>query len=986
MKRHSHIPTILTTLLFCLAVPAIAISAELHVGPGQTYTTIYSAVAAAAEGDTITIHDRGTHPDYVTDIPIDVRALLVREAAGDTVSIGSIDDTGPLFHITANKVTIRDLDIFITPDEPGDYVGGSAIHLDGADSCTIIGNRCGWDSNHQVGHGIKLTNGADYNVISDNLCAFGSSGANLYLYGSHHNTVTGNTCTGSRDLYHTECAMQLYASEFNSVIGNVCAGCPRGLGIRNNSKHNTIAGNLCTSNTFEGIYTEQMQDNVFTDNTVTGNDIGIQIRGSDSIVARNTVSDNTRYGINQVSGSRNSYYLNRMTGNHLANFHYESSGTENTWHSLTKLSYLLGEDAYKGYMGNHYDDYAGVDADGDGIGDTPYVGTTIVDDYPLVQSSYRLAVWFLNTSKMYGDDLGLGSDNPVVPRGGSAVWVADSPATADVTFPAGTTEEETGWGYQIATYPEYGSPQNYLTLTLGYANEDGSGFTSVAGQPSTSPEHRLGRFYAGEFENIQEFTVPAGSYLALKIESDAGAVYDYEIMCGGAWGYISSSFPFPSYPMEKYGACCSFTAGCYVTNEDSCQTAGDSWLGYGTACDPYPCPQGACCTDEDGDEIPETCRLENAESSCTGVWNGFGTDCEPNLCVWGACCSDLDGDEVAESCEIVTEEECTEEWKGYQTECDPNPCDLPPCPAAGPPWATKVFRIWGESQAVGWSWAILPRDSARIEELFVEPLPLGASAHAIAFRFELSIEEKCDWNRLSASVSSEGPWADIAYLRVRLGGSPAQPFWLCVGPAGGPPDCCAQAGLNTCEFNPTMEEVPLSGEDCNGNGQDDLVDILFEEETEDVNENGVPDECETGACCFAGDLCEVLVGMDCWDQGGEYVGVEISCDPNPCLVDGVGDDEVLPSQIALSRPVPNPTASSIGFAVDLPTSGRAIVRLYDVTGKVVGNLIDENLPAGRHRFSTAATGFEGRKLGSGVYYLQLRVGEVTQTRTIVLTQ
>ena len=45
-----------------------------------------------------------------------------------------------------------------------------------------------------------------------------------------------------------------------------------------------------------------------------------------------------------------------------------------------------------------------------------------------------------------------------------------------------------------------------------------------------------------------------------------------------------------------------------------------------------------------------------------------------------------------------------------------------------------------------------------------------------------------------------------------------------------------------CVFNPAISEVPLSGQDCNQNGEDDTLDIL-NGTSQDNDENGVPDEC-----------------------------------------------------------------------------------------------------------------------------------------------
>jgi hypothetical protein len=97
-----------------------------------------------------------------------------------------------------------------------------------------------------------------------------------------------------------------------------------------------------------------------------------------------------------------------------------------------------------------------------------------------------------------------------------------------------------------------------------------------------------------------------------------------------------------------------------------------------------------------------------------------------------------------------------------------------------------------------------------------------------------------------------GPLANVFFVRTR---GCQCPFVFSVGPAGTP--CNAQcivadvAGNDPiftppngpCQFNPDIIELPLSGLDCNGNGEDDIFDIV-EGVSADANENLIPHECE----------------------------------------------------------------------------------------------------------------------------------------------
>ncbi|RIK68032.1 MAG: hypothetical protein DCC65_04165 [Planctomycetota bacterium] len=89
------------------------------------------------------------------------------------------------------------------------------------------------------------------------------------------------------------------------------------------------------------------------------------------------------------------------------------------------------------------------------------------------------------------------------------------------------------------------------------------------------------------------------------------------------------------------------------------------------------------------------------------------------------------------------------------------------------------------------------------------------------------------------------------------------------------------AGVNTCEITPS-----LRGLDCNENGTADLDDIIAET-SEDLNDNGVPDECEPD-CNTNGTMDEIDVlteaSVDC---NGNLVPDE--CE-NDCNTNGVPDD------------------------------------------------------------------------------------------------
>jgi hypothetical protein len=96
-------------------------------------------------------------------------------------------------------------------------------------------------------------------------------------------------------------------------------------------------------------------------------------------------------------------------------------------------------------------------------------------------------------------------------------------------------------------------------------------------------------------------------------------------------------------------------------------------------------------------------------------------------------------------------------------------------------------------------------------------------------------------------------------------------------------------------------------------------------------------------------------------------GVEL---PNPAVRSGV----------ALAQNAPNPFGRTSTIRYTLPASGRARLRLFDVTGREVRALVDEEQSAGEH----VAT-LDASALHAGIYFYRLEAASVTvQRKTLVV--
>lgn len=155
---------------------------------------------------------------------------------------------------------------------------------------------------------------------------------------------------------------------------------------------------------------------------------------------------------------------------------------------------------------------------------------------------------------------------------------------------------------------------------------------------------------------------------------DGTCTLETEADCSGdSWlGYGSICSPNPC--QQPTGSCCAPNGACTVTLAGDCS---ETWEIDGV-CSPNPCaqPSGACC-DPDG-----SCTYV-AAAACAGSWLGFGTDCDPDPCPdpppTGSCCYGNG------TCAVTVEAACSGDWTEAQG-CVPNPCPHAPWWRPINPW------------------------------------------------------------------------------------------------------------------------------------------------------------------------------------------------------------------------------------------------------------------------------------------------------------
>ena len=93
---------------------------------------------------------------------------------------------------------------------------------------------------------------------------------------------------------------------------------------------------------------------------------------------------------------------------------------------------------------------------------------------------------------------------------------------------------------------------------------------------------------------------------------------------------------------------------------------------------------------------------------------------------------------------------------------------------------------------------------------------------------------------------------------------------------------------------------------------------------------------------------------------------------------------------AITRCYPNPFTAqvSIGYEVGAGTDGSAVttISVFDISGKLIRNLVKDAKTPGKYIAEWDGTDSRGVPVASGVYLVNLRVGEIAppSTKTIVL--
>ena len=313
-------------------------------GPGN-YTRIQDAIDNASNGDIVYIFP-GTYYGYII---VNKSIQMIGENKTNTIIDGN--GAGVVLQVTMPRVTIRSFTIrnaSFTEEKDGVCIGIEILSNNNTLQDNIIEKL-----DYGINYGICLRHSSD-NIIAQNTI----NGDLIYLHLSPSNTISKNIISGG---------IELYASNENTIAYNTITEYGyTGISLHGAS-NNTISNNIISNKSYTGI---ELSSATIILSIPDGSATGTAMSNS-NIIYKNTIVNNS-IGIHILESSDNIIYYNNFIDNALQAF----DDSDNTWDNE-----ILQQ-------GNYWSDYIGIDANGDGIGDTPYnisEGNN-QDSYPLMEA------------------------------------------------------------------------------------------------------------------------------------------------------------------------------------------------------------------------------------------------------------------------------------------------------------------------------------------------------------------------------------------------------------------------------------------------------------------------------------------------------------------------------------------------------------------------------------------------------------------------
>jgi len=283
--------------------------------------------------------------------------------------------------------------------------------------------------------GIWIWEYSENNTVQDNYIYDNDEQGILLMTYSHENIILGNNITGNREdgIVVSYCGQTEIHN--NEIVGNSWDGLDLSEQIGNNVTHNIIA-----YNGGDGVEIYNSDFNLVDYNTILGNSeqgIDLNSDSDNTNVTFNDIWNNVQNGINiEVTCNYTLIWQNNFTGNMGGNAY--DNAVDSWWSG--------------GMIGNYWSDYAGLDEDDNGIGDTPYSvpgSGGNQDIYPIFSDGDDILIIIVDPSsdELFGDaapNFTVIYDEPLL----NETWYSLDNGATNITFTNNGTINEGQWDLQ----------------------------------------------------------------------------------------------------------------------------------------------------------------------------------------------------------------------------------------------------------------------------------------------------------------------------------------------------------------------------------------------------------------------------------------------------------------------------------------------------------------------------------------------------------
>jgi len=88
-----------------------------------------------------------------------------------------------------------------------------------------------------------------------------------------------------------------------------------------------------------------------------------------------------------------------------------------------------------------------------------------------------------------------------------------------------------------------------------------------------------------------------------------------------------------------------------------------------------------------------------------------------------------------------------------------------------------------------------------------------------------------------------------------------------------------------------------------------------------------------------------------------------------------------PGNYAISQNYPNPFNSQTKIEFNIPSGSNVSIKLYDVTGKLVSEILNQHLPSGSYKIN-----YDSKDISSGIYFYSINAGSFSKTLKMIVVK